>query len=147
MARHVWSVLCEKTELQEPSKSLSLHGVIEQLSAFPVPADDLIGRALLAFPMTLACAWARSNRDAPETAGQRVRLLGPDRRALDVWDEELDLSGLRNLCIHRTAFPGIRFAGLGSYEFEVASLSRGGEATVVARLPLELKGGPGPSAH
>lgn len=147
MARHVWSVLCERSELLEPSKALSLHGIIEQLGASPVPPDDLIGKALVSFPMTLVCAWARNNRDAPETARQRVRLLGPDRSALDVWDEDLDLSGLPSLCIHRTAYPGIRYAGLGSYEFEVSSLSRGGEASVVARLPLQLKGGPGMGTH
>jgi hypothetical protein len=143
MTRHVWSVLCERSELLEPSKTLSLYGVVEQLSTFPVPADDLIGKAMVAFPLTLVCAWARASRDTPETGKQRVRLLGPDRRALDVWEEELDLTRVPSLYIHRTAFPGIRYAGLGDYEFEVASLSRGGEATVVARLPLELKAGAG----
>jgi len=43
MARHVWSVLCDKDSVRESDQRLSLIDVVDHINAFRLPSDDLIG--------------------------------------------------------------------------------------------------------
>jgi hypothetical protein len=143
MARHIWSVLCRKAVV-DSTNMLSIFDVIEEISTFPQPPDDLIRKVLLPFPMTLVSYWTRDQRANEEVGKQRIQLIGPNRDVLGNTELEFDLrkfANARNLA----NLAGVLYAGLGFYEFEVSAVDKDGQAKVVASVPFEIKLGPDPN--
>jgi hypothetical protein len=143
MARHVYTVLCRKASIDQVN-SLSMFDAVEELNVFPLPPDELVGKVIIAYPMTLVSYWMREKKAKPEVAKQRIRLFGPSGAVLGSNEFEFDLqktTSARNMANAE----GLLYGGLGDYEFEVSAIDKGGDATVVARFPFELKLGPDPA--
>jgi hypothetical protein len=145
MPRHVWSVLCRKT-MVDNGNLLSIFEVMDELSAFPQPPDEQLGQAVVPYPMTLVTLWSRNKIDVAEKCTACARIIGPSGgRELSRREYEIDLTKFVNSRAMLT-LPGILYVGFGRYEFEVSLLNSKGEAKPVALVPLDVKLGPDPNA-
>ncbi len=74
MARHIWSVLCERALVDHESNSVSLIDVVEEISIdAPLPPEPV------SVPLRLALVsyWTRTARDTPEQGHTRFLVQSP----------------------------------------------------------------------
>lgn len=79
MARHVWSVLCERALVDQDTQSVSMIDVIEELL---LEGELPAGRVDVPLQASLVTYWTRSAQDAPEQGQSRLRVLSPMGEAL-----------------------------------------------------------------
>jgi hypothetical protein len=146
MARHVWSVLCDKDSVRESDQRLSLIDVVDHIDAFRLPSDDLIGSVAIGLtqPVRLVSAWTRTQRQTGEVAHELIRLVGPNGAALESWEWEIDLQKVPTIYTRRE-FKVLRYAGVGMYGYEVSLVDNENEIGPLANIAFELRLGPNPS--
>ncbi len=128
--KHSWTILCRRGIVEQGSNQLSLIDVVERITlkkteGLPEETTEPIWEAVAAgddvlvpFPMQLTSYWTRSNRDEPETAQARLRLVGPTGKILSEFVLDVDLVDYVNRRSNMKAehFP---FAGEGVYRATV----------------------------
>jgi hypothetical protein len=75
---HVWTVVCSNAVIDEESKNVSLHSVIEQLRIMSSPIPN--GR--LPLRLDIVTLWALSDFDVPAQGEGRVTFLSPSGKAM-----------------------------------------------------------------
>lgn len=145
MADHVWSVLCQRSIVDEEDGLVSLIDVVERIEvpAEPHGEDRHASRSTVNHPMQLVTWWIRSDPGEPETALMKVSLLDPAGKQLDFRQDlgktevEIDLEANPGYRV-RTTLPGIPWFGAGTYHLIVEGREPEGAWRTVARLPLEV---------
>ena len=136
MPEHVWSVLCQKTSLDQHSGMVSIFGVVEALAVTgPEPKE----KGLLPFEATLISMWRRSEASTPEAFQSRIVVITPDgaeHPAGEVFTADLQTNLRFRIFAPMTALP---FRGGGVYRFAVDWRARSdGKWARVARVPLDV---------
>jgi hypothetical protein len=141
MARHLWSLLCEKTVLEEGTQSLSVINVYEdiQIQAL-VPSDVPIPDApAVPLSLTIVSVWERSNLNVEEEKESfRVRIMDPNGKELGTNEQVFSLTGPHLRARGILKIPGMPITLSGRYLFEIQG-SRGKKWHVEVQLPLTVR--------
>jgi hypothetical protein len=153
MARHVWTVLCERSLTDPDGGAISLLGVIEKITVHEQPdqverqirqaqEEDRLG---VVFPMRMQLItwWVRSDYSKPETTTTRVSFVNPSGRMLleqEVSIDLLDNTG-RRMTLRFDVFPLTMF---GLHWFVVEQKRRPAKPkesrwAVMAKFPVEVE--------
>lgn len=137
MARHVWSVLCERALFEQGTQNVSLIGVIEELSlegALPTERVDLPLRA------SFVSYWTRDTYEATERGHSRLRLISPTNEVLvEGRPLNVDLEGSTRAQTV-SLFEMLPLQGEGTYQFAVDyRRQQESEWTERTRIPLEVR--------
>ena len=137
MIRHIWTVFCEKTAIDQESNAVSLFGVIEELHAELAEGTEFPLVAPL--PAAVVSFWSREDLAVGTEAKQRLRFLSPEGEELGSFLADIDLeSATRSRTVVR--FNALRLAGPGWHEWEVSwRVSEEEPWAVVARVPLAFE--------
>lgn len=152
MAKHVWTILCGKAIIDQESFVVAFD-LVERITIFEKgERDDTAGQLMPSFidmHMDLLGWWVRSDWSVPESVTFRVRLRLPSGEYTGVkaasTGEDVFVISLRESTGIRTKIhvPGIPWAGLGVYWFEVEEQTGSGGWQAVAAIPIELYLDPG----
>jgi hypothetical protein len=137
MIRHVWSVLCSRSSIDQTTNNVSLFEVLESIQVFVNMPVAIPGAA--PFAATLVTLWARERLDTPAFGHSRFRILGPTGQpVLPELMAEIDLRTAPRTRA-RLTLPGLPFSGDGVYNFEVSwRTGEENEWVRVASVPLEV---------
>ncbi len=148
MAEHVWTVLCQKTLVDERAGTISLIDIAERLTLYADARDAIAqaeeeGRDGIRIPSTLqlVSVWTRSDLAKGESVDARVTFVDPSGKWMHRQGALIDLVSItgRRLIVN---IEGLGITGAGRYWFEVErkkSARKGVEQwALVARVPLEV---------
>lgn len=151
MARHVWSVLCDRAIVDRETGQVSMLNVVEKfiihdesLERFEERVGDATG---VAHRLHLVSWWVRSNYERPEVANVRLRWRFSSGKGIEHPPLEVSLEQT-NSARTLLRMQGVPWRGVGRYWLDVqlaAPRKRGGWQTV-AEIPLEVvfqEDGPG----
>jgi hypothetical protein len=139
MARHLWSLLCERTVLEAGTQSLSIFNVYEELNAqavlpnnAPIPDTPAIPLAL-----TVVSVWERSNLNVEEEKESfRVRIIDPNGKELATTEQVFSMVGPHTRTRAILRIPALHVHLSGRYLFEVEGRRGGSKWHIEASLPL-----------
>ena len=140
MARHIWSVLCNRASIDSTTNTLSLFEVLEEVQAkVSIPSGSAPPTDLtIPLTVTLASLWERSEMDVAETSESfEVRLKDPNGKELARNEQVFSLDGAKKrMRILLTTQLNVRMSG--RFEFRVMERSKAGKWREVASLPLDV---------
>jgi len=118
MAKIVWAVFCQSAIIDRTTNNLSIINQFDELHPTPPPTLQQKKKsvAVAAFQCALACVWEREKPAISETVPVRIRLVGPDKRALPIAEAFVDLRKSRRSRLI-TNLPGLPIIGEGTYTF------------------------------
>lgn len=135
MIEHAWSVLCDKTIVDQDSKNIRLD-VVEQIAAKGLPEAPRESLLLLPFRPIVVSLWYRDQPDQPATGDARITFFSPTEATLGTFDVAIDLTTAER-CRTKLELPGLPVSTSGRYHFDV-ELRRDGQWIRLARLPLQV---------
>lgn len=124
MAALKWALCFQRAIIDKQGNKLTLVDHLERIT-LPHPPRPEEGSPLLPLKFSAVTYWQRSNKNEPETAEMRARLLAPDGTQLGEGIVPIDLTSSassRNII----GFPGLPLSGEGEYVVEI-SLKVGNE--------------------
>jgi hypothetical protein len=139
MARHVWSLLCEKTVLEAGTQSLSILNVYEEINVQTILASDvkIPDTPVVPLPLTIVSVWERSNLNVEEEKESfRVRITDPNGKELGTNEQVFSMIGPHTRTRAILRIPGMPIHLSGRYVFEVEGKRGGKKWHVEAVLPL-----------
>lgn len=131
MINHNFSLLCNRTSIDENSKSISIFDVIEQITVFAEP--DQTVRIPLHFE--IFSHWMRSDLDTPATGVSRVFLRDPkgfSKKHLEINIELTETTFFRSII----RVSGIELRGPGKYNFIIKLKQKDEKWKKVAEIPF-----------
>lgn len=138
MARHIWSVLCERVLHDADTQRVSLIDVAEEVGiGGPLPQEENAG---VRVDLYLVSYWLREDEGVPELGKVRVDVCGPSG-APPLEGVELDVDLREQSRIQSVGrIDVIPLSGAGNYGFRVNHQPKAGSPwTVVADVPLMIK--------
>ena len=136
MARHVWSVFCERALVDKHTESVSLINVVEE---FILEGELPANRVDLPIQAALVSYWTRSTRDTPEYCRTRMRVVSPSGESLatgHAWKLDLMDETRAQLVGHIEMLP---LQGAGIYQLVIEYRSEQEDAwNEATRIPLEV---------
>ena len=139
MSRHAWTVVCEKSIVDQDTHNVSLD-VLEQLTATVVTPPEEEPGVLLPLRIEVVSLWCRDQIEIPERGRGRIKLVAPPGDAVGRFDFDIDLT--ENIrCRTRGRLPGLPVpsGSTGVFTFVVEMLDKDEEWSEVARIPLQTE--------
>src|SRR6266478_3361765 len=140
MARHLWSLLCEKTVIEAGTQSLSIINVYEDIQAKVVVPDGAIipEDPKVPLALTVVSVWERSNLNVEEEKESfRIRIVDPNGKELGINEQVFSMTGPHFRARAILNIPGMPVSVSGRYLFEVQG-RKGKRWNVETQLPLTV---------
>ncbi len=138
MAKHVWTILSNKTMIDRTSNAISLIDVIEQINLSGSGLNEYKkGReVVIPFNYSLATLWIRSDPKKPEKVNSRTTLFTPDNKISYSQEIEIDLTNhqRRRSIIDFRSLP---LSGPGTYKYKIEQKA-GKNWKTVATFPFDV---------
>jgi hypothetical protein len=131
--RHIWTVICEGSLIDEETKNISLINVIEQLN-FELQ-DDIPSDVIL--KLHIVSLIARSHADITEKGEIKYQFELPNQELIDWHTFEIAFENYSRIRV-RMVIPVLPFRGYGIYSV-IVSLKSENDWNKVATIPLEIK--------
>jgi hypothetical protein len=138
MARHVWSLLCEKTVIEAGTQALSILNVYEEVQAKVMVPDGTVvaDDPLVPLPLTIVSAWERSNLNVEEERESvRVRIVDPHGKELGTHEQVFSMKGAHLRARVILSIAGLPVRVSGRYIFEILG-RKGRRWNIEATVPL-----------
>jgi hypothetical protein len=134
MINHIWSVLCERSILDEDTKLISMINVIEEITVPDEPAPD----KALAVLVNLVTLWTRSDIKTPGLGYAQYNFTSPGGEVLHSIKQNVDLTKFERLR-SRGQFASLKLPEAGIYSFQVEFReNEQDEWSKVASIPLKV---------
>lgn len=134
MLDHIWTVLCSRAMVDKYTNTVSLEGVIEQMTVRGQPVPGTATPANLD-AMTL---WARRDPNIPTQARARLSVISPSGKTLGATEYDVHLEETERHR-QRITFPAFPLETAGRYVFRVeVQPDVGGEWLECASVPLSV---------
>lgn len=143
MIRHIWSVLCKESIIDEGSKNISLLNVLEQLQATLKPSPKIQGRSKkINVPINyeIVSLWTKPNTLKKEEASIEYRLLSPEGKIVNKNERKIAIPANLKRLRTRVKVKGLTILENGEYLFKIGLKEKGHKSfRTVARLPLQVE--------
>lgn len=141
--KHIWSVLCKESIINQDDNNISIHGVLEQLSVFLTPAKET-GKLPEKFgvPMKyeIVSMWQRSKDVKSAKADIEYVFMDAENKELFKNTQMIEIPKTSRRFRSRMKITGMPLTKEGDYTFKVKIKEEGSAAfCLVAELPLEVK--------
>ena len=137
MLKHIWSILCRRSVVDQSTNTMSLYDAIEQitLQGTEMPRDKI---ALVPFDCEVVTLWMRPNLKQPTKGDTRMQIFNETNEILATLDFRVDLTKLHRIRVQARmrAFP-LKGVGLYTIQVQVRNVKKRSWNTV-ASLPIEV---------
>jgi hypothetical protein len=138
MIGHAWSVVCEKTIIDQASNNISLD-VMEQILIQGPPLPEETPGILVPAPLSIASLWYREESDKPCRGRAQIKIISPGGDEVASVELDVDLTkAKRSRTICKMNGLPVKKGESGFYRF-ILELNREGEWHEVANVPLEVE--------
>lgn len=141
MIKHIWSVLCQKSSVDQLSNNISLFDVFEALEVDinPVPNIKSPTDSEYNIPVQYQVVSLWTKTDTKDTKGQvQITLVNPDGKEKILVNSELNFPPDKKRMRSINQIQGLPVSKSGDYHF-IVSLKQEEKFQKVADLPLEVK--------
>ena len=141
--KHIWSVLCKESVINQDDNNISIHGVLEELSIFLSPAKET-GKLPEKFgiPMNyeIVSMWQKSKDVESAKAEIEYTLLDPEKNGLLKNTQMMEIPKTSRRFRSRMKIIGLPLTKTGDYIFQVkVKEERADSFRLVTELPLEVR--------
>ena len=132
MIDHIWTVICSQAIIDQRSRNVSIHNVVEQLNINSILEPDFV----LNIGLEAVSFWVRTDPDISVRGHTRLSFLSPSGDSLGSFESEIDLSEHERgrTIIHFDQLP-IQTPGRHYFRIELRSEGES-EWNNVAAIPL-----------
>lgn len=135
MIRHIWSVLCSRTVIDQGTNQLSMFDILEEVQAETRKEIDF--PVTVPFQVVLVSYWVRQDDKKPVKGEYRVRVIDPDGAKLGEFTGKINLKASgRSRTL--TTFNALSFGGPGRHGWEVAYRVGKGKWKDVTSIPVDF---------
>ena len=144
MIKHIWSVLCRQSVVDQQSNNVSLISVFEQLQVDIPPAglSTMSGSKDINIPVQyeLVNFWSKTKEGEDEKGNIRIVLSDPEGKEIKRIDKNLVIPQNNRRIREINKIQGIALRGSGIYYFIISIKQQGNNIyKQVAELPLEIR--------
>ena len=141
MIKHAWSVLCQKTVIDNDSNNISLFDVIEQLGVNVEVKDPKKVPKKINIPIDyeVVSLWLTLKREKTLNADIKVTIVDPNQEKVEVFQQKLKILPKFKRMRSRLRVKGLVVEKPGDFTFKVEIKEENEkEFRLVAELPLEI---------
>lgn len=144
MIKHIWSVLCQRSVIDQESNNASLIDVFEQLQVDTNHAgtSEISAPKDISVPVRyeLVNFWSKTKEGEEERGSVRILLSDPAGREIQRIENEIVIPQSNKRIREINKIQGITLKGSGVYNFIISIRQQSSETyEPVAELPLEVK--------
>lgn len=145
MIKHIWTVLCQKSVIDNQSNNLSLIDVFEELKvnySTPSSVSNSLEVTRINVPISyeIVSLWLRDNYDKDENVEIRAIFIDPTGKELKSFDQSVVMKA--KLIRYRTRLRvqgiGLTVPGIYTFEIKIKDNNRDNFRSV-ASVPLDVK--------
>ncbi len=137
--KHVWSILCEKSAIDNETNILSIFSCVEEISLTldkqKMPAD---GKMIIPANFQLVSFWSREANQAEEELKIKIELIGPSGQLLNQFNNSFKLKSGVLRFRNRINIAGLPIVGEGRYYLKIWQ-EKGENSNLVSELPVDVK--------
>lgn len=143
--KHIWSVLCKESVINQDDNLISIHGALEELSVSLTPinakSDKLPRKLSVPINYEIVSLWFKENKKEESTAAQvEYSLVSPEGRELIKNTRDMEIPVNIKRFRSRMKISGLPLTIEGYYFFRVKIKETGDRSfKLTAQLPLEVK--------
>lgn len=143
--KHIWSVLCQDSTLNQDDNVISLNKVLEALSIDLTPFKTSIGKPLpekinLPLNYEIVSFWLKDKIEELAKGEIEYMLISPEKKELMKVAQKIEIPVSTKRLRSRMKIAGISLTKAGDYMLQVRIKEDGANAfRLVAELPLEVK--------
>jgi len=141
--KHIWSVLCKESVINQDDNNVSIFGVLEELTVFLSPVKEtgkLPEKFSIPMNYEIVSMWQRSQDMGSAKAEIEYIFIDSENKALLKTTQAIEIPVASKRHRSRMKITGMRLTKPGDYTFQVKIKEEGEDAFhLVAELPLEVK--------
>ncbi|PJE67415.1 hypothetical protein COU95_02530 [Candidatus Shapirobacteria bacterium CG10_big_fil_rev_8_21_14_0_10_40_9] len=139
MIKHIWSVLCRKTVIDDETNNISLFDVFEQLGVNASTSEKKDIQINVPINFELVSLWVKTTGGKTLRASIEVEVIDPEAKRLKSFIQNLEFSTNIKRMRSRLRIMGLSLTTSGDYIFRVKIKEENQkEYITVAELPLEV---------
>ena len=139
--KHIWSVVCKSSVIDQDDNNISLHGVLEQLTVSLVPKDLTRNPDKIGIPLNYEIVSMWQKKATSKTAYGIIEyiLLDPKGKELLKNTQVMEIPKTSKRFRSRMKISGLPLSSSGDYTFQVSLKEKDSrEFKLVSELPLEI---------
>lgn len=141
--KHIWSVLCKESVINQDDNNISIHGILEQLSVSLTSAKKSRKTSeKIGVPMNyeVVSLWQKSGKVQVANAEIECVFIDPGSKELLKIKQTIEIPKTSRRFRSRMKITGIPLTINGDYTFQIKIKEKGASSfKLVAELPLEVK--------
>ena len=141
MIKHIWSILCRKSIVDNETNNISINDVFEQLSVdLKVKKDDVDKLKLINIPIEFEVVSMWVKNDKTNLKGNlNVEILNPKGAVVKNFEQPLEMPETMKRLRSRLRIMGLVVEQPGDYIFKISFKEEGQKLyKAVAEIPLEI---------
>ena len=138
MIKHAWTVICQKSIIDQDTNNISLD-VLEQIEAKIPPLPEEAKGIVLPMQIEVTSLWYREKPEQGTHGNGRLRVEAPNKKEVASANIDIDLNnnGRVRTRIRLDGLPVLK--NISGYFFFITEIESSGKWLEVARIPLEFK--------
>jgi len=142
--KHIWSVLCKESIINQDDNLISIHGALEELNvsmtSMIAGSNKLPEKLSVPFDYELVSFWIKENKKELAKVQIEYSLVSPEDKELFNKIQDMEIPVNIKRFRSRMKVKGLPVTKEGDYNFRVKIKEEGSDAfRLVAELPLEVK--------
>jgi hypothetical protein len=143
MVKHIWSVMCKRTEIDPVTNTISIHEAYESLQ-FSIDTPDPNYRAGLSigipFSFELVSLFFRDSAGKPEDLDEVLIVLDPKGQRLAELTSDVHFSEQNDRMRNIMRFENIAMTSSGTYLFQIFTQKKNqNRRQLVSAIPINIK--------
>lgn len=141
--KHIWSVLCKESVINQDDNNISIHGVFEELTVFLAPIKEtgkLSEKFGIPVNYEIVSMWQRNKDIESAKADIEYILVDSENKELLKSTQVIEIPKTSRRHRSRMKITGMPLTKSGDYTFKVKIKEEGSDTFhLVSELPLEVK--------
>jgi hypothetical protein len=139
--KHIWSILCQNSSVDDRTKLLSIFNCVEELSLVfkkdKMPKDNNL---VIPISFQLINFWIADNKEKRNTLEIKLEILDPLKELLGTFNKAFEIADKAPRFRSIISINGIKVTKEGRYTLRVLQKEDSGDKfKTVAELPLDIK--------
>jgi hypothetical protein len=140
MIKHIWSVLCRQSVIDQETNNISLLNILERLSVtvkqIGLTDED---KATIPIDYEIVSFWVKKATNRKVKAEVKTTLISPKREKLSEQIQKLEIPAKIKRMRSRMKIQGFPVKGAGQYIFRIAIKDTNKQQfKIIAEIPLEV---------
>ena len=139
MIKHIWSILCEDSSVDQETNKLSIRNVLESIQ---IKVQGILPeKSAIPIPFEIVSFFTRADSNTEEEIQLKTKLVNAEMDQLGKdFAANIKFPAKSNRLRARSRIQGLPIKGEGKYAFIISfKISKEKEFKTVAELPLEIK--------